>query len=234
MTATEASLAPVALVVDDEPQMRAIVTFALETQGFRCLEAGSAERAWELVETTPLDLVVLDVMLPGEDGIALCRRIREGYQVPVILLTARSEVGDRVEGLESGADDYLTKPFSPRELALRAQAVVRRSRPAVSPGRIVVGSLEIDLATMRASDQGEPLQLSVNELRLLVALASRPGEPIAWRDLVHEVWATVSDEGGREMLKTAVYRLRSRLEADPSRPERILTVRGVGYRMLPR
>lgn len=234
MTAPEASLAPVALVVDDEPQMRAIVTFALETQGFRCLEAGSAELGWELVETTPLDLVVLDVMLPGEDGIVLCRRIREGYQVPVILLTARSEVGDRVEGLESGADDYLTKPFSPRELALRAQAVVRRARPAVSPGRIVVGSLEIDLATMRASDHGEPLQLSVNELRLLVALASRPGEPIAWRDLVHEVWATVSDEGGREMLKTAVYRLRSRLEVDPSRPERILTVRGVGYRMLPR
>lgn len=226
-------MTPTALVVDDEPQMRAIVTFALETQGFRCHEAGSAEEAWRIVETTALDLVVLDVMLPGEDGVSLCRRIRSGYEVPVILLTARSEVGDRVEGLESGADDYLTKPFSPRELALRAQAVVRRARPSPGPGKIAVGGLEIDLATMRATDDGVALQLTANELRLLVALASRPGEPLSWRDLVREVWATASDQGGREMLKTAVYRLRSRLEADPSRPERILTVRGVGYRLVP-
>lgn len=230
MTSTD----PVALVVDDEPQMRAIITFALETQGFECLEAGDAAAAWHVVEHRPLDLVVLDVMMPGEDGLALCRRVRAGgHDVPVILLTAKGEVRHRVDGLEAGADDYLTKPFSPRELALRAQAVVRRNRAHQQrPASLVVGALEIDLATMRAVDAGEPLQLSTTEMRLLVALATRLGEPVPWRELVREVWAADGDEGGREMLKTAVYRLRARLETDPSRPERILTARGVGYRMV--
>jgi len=223
---------PVALVVDDEPQMRAIITFALETQGFTCLEASDARTAWHVVEHTPLDLVVLDVMMPGEDGVTLCRRIRRGHDVPIILLTAKGEVDDRVDGLEAGADDYLTKPFSPRELALRAQAVVRRARPTAGPASIVVGTLEIDLATMRATDADVPLQLSATEMRLLVALATRLGEPVPWRDLVHEVWATDTDDGGREMLKTTVYRLRARLEEDPSSPTRILTARGVGYRMV--
>ncbi|MGP7959227.1 response regulator transcription factor [Sanguibacter sp. A247] len=224
---------PVALVVDDEPQMRAIITFALETQGFTCVEAGDAAAAWHVVEHRPLDLVVLDVMMPGEDGVALCRRIRDGgHDVPVILLTAKGEVRHRVDGLEAGADDYVTKPFSPRELALRAHVVVRRTRPPQRPTGLVVGTLDIDLATMRAVDDDVPLQLSTTEMRLLVALASRLGEPVPWRDLVREVWATDGDEGGREMLKTTIYRLRSRLEKDPSSPERILTARGVGYRMV--
>lgn len=223
---------PLALVVDDEPQMRAIVTFALETQGFRCVEAGSAEEGWRIVETSPLDLVVLDVMLPNQSGIELCRQIRRSYAVPIILLTARGEVDDRVEGLEAGADDYLVKPFSPRELALRAQGVVRRSAQPARPMVIEVGDIEIDLTLMRATERGVPLQLSVVELRLLVALATRLGESVPWRELIREVWAVESDEGGREMLKTAVYRLRSRLEVDPSRPAIILTARGVGYRMV--
>lgn len=228
------TLSPKALVVDDEPQMRAIVAFALETQGFDCLEAGTAEEAWALVETTALDLIVLDVMLPGENGISLCRRIRAAYDIPVILLTARSEVGDRVEGLESGADDYVSKPFSPRELALRAQAVLRRRAHVAVGAMIQVGPLEIDLTSMRVTLNGRQVSLSVVEFRLLVALATRLGEPVPWRDLVREVWSAESDQGGREMLKTAVYRLRARLETDEDAPRMILTARGVGYRMVRR
>ena len=121
------SAAPRALIVDDEPQMLAIVEFALQTQGFECVTAPDAERAWRLLLTQDVDLAVLDVMLPGASGIELCRRIRSRLDVPVLLLTARGETEDRIVGFEAGADDYVAKPFSPREVALLAQALVRRT-----------------------------------------------------------------------------------------------------------
>ena len=221
--------APKALVVDDEPQMRAIVAFALETQGFTCLEAGTAETAWRLIETTPLDLIVLDVMLPGSSGISLCRRVRNKHQVPIILLTARGEVGDRVEGLEAGADDYVTKPFSPRELALRAQAIVRRSTSGFGE-RLVNGALQIDLSTGRIFHEGHRLILSDVETRLLVALARDCGEVVGWRQLLNDAWDTSSVQGGREMIKSTIYRLRQRLE-EHGIHDLIESVRGTGYRM---
>ena len=133
---------PLGLVVDDEPQMRYVITFALETQGFRCVSAASAESAWEKLGQESFDLVILDVMLPGLGGVELCRRIRATSTTPIILLTALGDEEDRIAGLEAGADDYVTKPFSPRELALRASAVVRRTasgtRDAVSNGALSI------------------------------------------------------------------------------------------------
>src|SRR5690606_13415819 len=174
-TAPENDL-PRALVVDDERQMRDIVSFALETQGFTTVEAADAEKAWAACERQAFDVIVLDVMLPRASGISLCRRIRVLSDVPIILLTAKGEAADRVAGLEAGADDYVVKPFHPRELALRAMAVVRRYREGHAVSRIVNGGLVIDPRSFSALRDGERLNLTQSEFALLLALASRLDE----------------------------------------------------------
>ncbi len=219
---------PRVLVVDDETQMVSIVAFALETQGFVPVTARSAEQGWRLFGAEDFDLVVLDVMLPGASGVQLAQRIRTRSDVPIIMLTARGEEEDRLAGLLAGADDYVTKPFSPRELALRAQALVRRARAASASRRLTNGPLVIDLDQRSATLAGQHLKLTDVELRLLTALARRVGEPVGWRDLLNEVWFTAEVQGGRDMIKTTVHRLRSRV---PQGDALVVAVRGVGYLM---
>ncbi len=222
--------APRVLVVDDETQMVSIVSFALETQGFVPSVARNAEQAWRMLCDEPFDLVVLDVMLPGASGIQLTERIRATSDTPVVLLTARGEEEDRLRGLLAGADDYLTKPFSPRELALRAAAIIRRTRSQASEQEILVnGPLSIDRGRRLARLDGNALRLSGVELQLLTALAMRAGEAVHWRQLLNEVWHTGGIQGGRDMVKTAVYRLRHAI--GPTADDLIVTVRGVGYLM---
>ncbi|GAB79112.1 DNA-binding response regulator, OmpR family, contains REC and winged-helix (wHTH) domain [Austwickia chelonae] len=221
--------APRALIVDDERQMLSIIEFALETQGFACITATSAERAWSILNTEQVDLIILDVMLPGASGEQLCRRIRTRSDVPVMMLTARGTESDRVGGFLAGADDYITKPFSPRELALRAQAVVRRTRQRHTGELIVNGPLLIDVHAGTASWQGRRLRLSQVEHRLLTVLARHSGSVVGWRDLLNEVWGTGETVGGRDMIKTTVYRLRRQLRF--SGDELIVTARGSGYLM---
>lgn len=220
-----------ALVVDDEAQMVSIVAFALESQGFKAVEARSAEQAWRILSESSVDLVVLDVMLPGASGVHLCERIRSTSDVPVILLTARDQEDDRLKGLLAGADDYVTKPFSPRELALRAAAVVRRTRGCrgAAAGILINGPLRVDPGRRAARLSGRDLHLSDVEFKLLTALARRAGEVVGWRTLLNEVWATGEVGGGRDMIKTAIYRLRQQLGQGAD--ELILTERGVGYLM---
>lgn len=220
---------PVALVVDDQVQMVSIVTFALETQGFECLEARSAEQAWDLYTSRHVDIVILDVMLPGASGLALCERLRAVGSTPVILLTAKNSTDDRIRGLTAGADDYLTKPFSPRELALRAQAVCRRTLTPDADTVVRNGPLVIDTIRRHATWHGRELRTSDVELRLLTTLARHRGEIVTWTSLLNEVWFTEADVGGREMIKTAVYRLRQRLDTDGQ--PLVVTVRGRGYLM---
>ena len=208
-----------------------IVSFALETQGFQIVEALDAEQAWKAFQTNDFDIIVLDVMMPRMSGLTLCQRIRQESDVPVMLLTARGEVDDRVAGLEAGADDYVVKPFHPRELALRAQAIVRRFRERADGARIVVDDLVVDPRSASASLGGERLTLTQSEFRLLQMLASRLDEVVTWDELLHVVWGTDSLIGGREMVKTAVYRLRAKLGDSPTDPRYIHTVRGRGYRM---
>jgi len=229
-TAPENDL-PRALVVDDERQMRDIVSFALETQGFTTVEAADAEKAWAACERQAFDVIVLDVMLPRASGISLCRRIRVLSDVPIILLTAKGEAADRVAGLEAGADDYVVKPFHPRELALRAMAVVRRYREGHAVSRIVNGGLVIDPRSFSALRDGERLNLTQSEFALLLALASRLDEEVSWSLLLQEVWGTDSLLGGRDMVKTAIYRLRGKLGESSAGPRYIHSVRGLGYRM---
>lgn len=224
--------APIALVVDDERQMRSIVTFALETQGFDCLTAGTASDAWRVLSDRHVDLVVLDVMLPHGSGVELTRRVRaEDRSVPIILLTALRAEADRIAGLEAGADDYLTKPFSPRELALRAQGLLRRAQPEQSRRVLGAGPLRIDRDTSVMSWSGTVVDLGRTEARLLVVLAEHAGEVVSQRDLLNEVWATGAVVGGREMVKASVYRLRRRLAAAGVDPTVIEAHRGLGYRL---
>lgn len=224
---------PTALVCDDEPQMLSIVSFALETQGFECATAPSTARAQDLLDARSFDLLVLDVMTPTGSGVDLVKRIRAaGNAVPVILLTALGDEEDRIRGLEAGADDYVTKPFSPRELALRAQAVVRRAAPARADRTLEAGALAIDAERRAATWRGAPLQLSPTELRVLTVLVAHEGEDVAWRDLLNEAWETTDAAGAHDMIKTTMYRLRRQLERAGMDPGCVQPVRGVGYRLV--
>ncbi len=220
---------PTALVVDDEPQMTIIVEFALETQGFTVLTAHDAATALHLLRVHAVDLIVLDVMMPTMDGLALCQRIRARSEAPIMFLTALAQREDVIAGLETGADDYVTKPFHPREVALRAQALVRRRRGTGTTIR--VGQLVIDPATQSATLATHRLDLPFTEFKLLHHLAVRRGVPQSWQDLLREVWGTADLIGGRDVVKSAVYRLRSRLAGLPGGSAYIHTLRGVGYLM---
>jgi two-component system response regulator ResD len=221
------------LVVDDEPIVREVVVRYLEREGFRTLEAGDGDTARELVERHSPGLVVLDVMLPGTDGLALCRWIRARSDLPVIMLTARGEEADRIVGLELGADDYVTKPFSPRELAARVRTVLRRAAPREAPEeRLVFDDLAVDAATREVTRGGRELRLTAKEFDLLWFLASHPRRVFSRDQLMASVWGyeAALDTG---TVTVHVRRLREKLEEDASRPRFLQTVWGVGYRFQP-
>jgi DNA-binding response OmpR family regulator len=220
------------LVVDDEPIVREVVVRYLQREGYRTLEAADGERARELLERDAPSLVVLDVMLPGTDDLALCRWIRSRSDLPVIMLTARGEEADRIVGLELGADDYVTKPFSPRELAARVRTVLRRARTPEPPrAALTYGELVIDAASRDVTKAGEPLRLTAKEFDLLWFLASHPRKVFSRGQLMDRVWGyeAALDTG---TVTVHMRRLREKIEDDPSRPRFLETVWGVGYRFV--
>jgi DNA-binding response OmpR family regulator len=221
------------LVVDDEPIVRDVVVRYLEREGYSTLEADHGDRARELLERHTPDLVVLDVMLPGTDGLELCRWIRSRSELPVIMLTARGEEADRIVGLELGADDYVTKPFSPRELAARVRSVLRRtaSRPTAGE-RLSFGSLELDAGTREVRKDGVESKLTAKEFDLLWFLASHPRRVFSRDQLMSRVWGyeAALDTG---TVTVHMRRLREKIEDDPSHPGHLQTVWGVGYRFVP-
>src|SRR5712691_7049123 len=221
------------LVVDDEPIVRDIVVRYLEQEGYRTLQAGDGETARGVLERETPSLVVLDLMLPGTDGLSLCRWIRERSDLPVIMVTALAEEADRLTGLELGADDYLTKPFSPRELVARVKAVLRRaSAPSVPAARIEVGDLVVDPGRREVRKGGSPLRLTTLEFDLLSFLVGNPNRVFSRGELMGRVWGytSVLDTG---TVTVHVRRLREKIEDDPSRPRHLETVWGVGYRFTP-
>jgi len=219
----------VVLVVDDDHTVREIVVSYLRAGGHRVLEAGDGETALRSVREDRADLVVLDLMLPGIDGLEVCRRLREDTEVPVIMLTALGEETDRVVGLRIGADDYVTKPFSPRELALRVDSVLRRAGRQAAPDDSVVedGDLVIDPARHLATLGGDRLALTGREFDLLRFLVTHPR--VAWtrEQLLNEVWGW--SFGDHSTVTVHVRRLREKVEQEPTRPRRLVTVWGVGY-----
>jgi DNA-binding response OmpR family regulator len=221
------------LVVDDEPIVREVVVRYLEREGYRTVEAGRGDTARELLERDPPDIVVLDVMLPGQDGLELCRWIRARSSLPVILLTARGEEADRIVGLELGADDYVTKPFSPRELAARVRTVLRRAAPAVeAPARLDYGEVELDGSAREVRKAGTEVKLTAKEFDLLWFLASHPRKVFSRDQLMTSVWGyePALDSG---TVTVHMRRLRRKLEDDAARPRHLQTVWGVGYRLVP-
>jgi DNA-binding response OmpR family regulator len=227
------SAMPTVLVVDDEPLVRDVVVRYLQREGFDTLEAADGDTARRLVATADPHLVVLDLMLPGTDGLTLCRWIRARGDVPVIMLTARGEPADRIVGLEVGADDYVAKPFSARELVMRVKAVLRRAAPPVGPRELLAfDGLELDPAQREARVDGSPVRLTAKEFDLLYFLASNPRHVFSRRQLMSSVWGyeAALDTG---TLTVHMRRLRAKVERDPANPLRLETVWGVGYRFVP-
>ena len=220
------------LVVDDEPLVLDVVARYLERDGHRVITAADGDGALRMIEHEEPSLVLLDVMLPGKtDGLDICRWIRSSSELPVILLTARGDEADRIVGLELGADDYVTKPFSPRELASRVKTVLRRANGGPSPQeRVSAGRLELDAARREVLRDGEPLALTAKEFDLLWFLAANANRVFSRDQLMDRVWgySAALDTG---TVTVHIRRLREKLEADPSRPKLLETVWGVGYRL---
>jgi DNA-binding response OmpR family regulator len=220
------------LVVDDEPRLVDVVRMNLEFEGYRVLEAGNGYRALEKLKEDLPDLVVLDVMMPELDGFETLRRIREVSNVPVIMLTVRQEETDRIRGLEIGADDYLTKPFSPRELQSRIKALLRRTfmpKPARKTKIVVDNDLTIDFSKREVWARGQKVTLRPTEYKLLYHLVNNAGRLMTHETLLSKVWGPeYRDES--HYLRLYITYLRQKLERDPAHPCYILTERGIGYR----
>jgi DNA-binding response OmpR family regulator len=221
------------LVVDDEPMVREVLARYLEMEGFEVETAEDGEQALATFDAAPPDLVLLDLMLPRIDGFEVFRRIRARTQTAVIMLTARGEETDRVVGLELGADDYVTKPFSPREVVARVRAVLRRANGSRTQGDVLsFGALEIDGPRREARRDGEPVRLTRKEFALLYLLASSPGRTFSRTEILDEVW-DFAWHGDTATVTVHVRRLREKIEDEPSHPRHLITVWGVGYRFDP-
>ncbi|MEU9184224.1 response regulator transcription factor [Streptomyces sp. NPDC048484] len=219
------------LVVDDDPTVAEVVSGYLDRAGYLVDRAGDGPSALAGAAAHWPDLVVLDLMLPGMDGLEVCRRLRGRGPVPVIMLTARGDEEDRVLGLEVGADDYVTKPFSPRELVLRVESVLRRTTPRAGTRSFGAAGLVVDPAARRATKNGAELALTLREFDLLAFFLRHPGRAYSREDLMREVWGW--DFGDLSTVTVHVRRLRNKVEDDPARPCLIQTVWGVGYRFDP-
>ncbi|WP_200308692.1 response regulator transcription factor [Streptomyces adelaidensis] len=219
------------LVVDDDPTVAEVVAGYLDRAGYAVDRAGDGPTALARAAEHWPDLVVLDLMLPGMDGLEVCRRMRARGPVPVVMLTARGDEDDRILGLEVGADDYVTKPFSPRELVLRVESVLRRARPAPSARPLRSAGLAVDPAARRATKNGTELALTLREFDLLAFFLRNPGRAHSREDLMREVWGW--DFGDLSTVTVHVRRLRGKIEDDPACPRLIQTVWGVGYRFDP-
>ncbi|MBM0277540.1 response regulator transcription factor [Micromonospora tarensis] len=218
------------LVVEDDASIREVTALGLRRVGFRVDTAVDGRQALAAFRAHPVDLIVLDVMLPGLDGLEVCREIRRTSQVPILMLTARTDTLDVVVGLECGADDYLRKPFDLPELVARVRAVLRRMS-VPSPSTVVeVGGLEIDPGGFVVRRHGRELALTTTEFRLLLELARRPGQVFTRQLLLELVWSH-DFLGDSRLVDVAVQRLRAKIEDDPARPRLIRTVRGAGYKL---
>lgn len=224
-------------MVDDDPTVSEVVGRYLTREGYAVDTAHNGHAALDRASEDPPDLVVLDVMLPGVNGLEVCRRLRATVPVPVIMLTAKGEETDRIVGLELGADDYVTKPFSPRELTSRVKAVLRRARaplPLAEPGSSPVleaGDLVVDVRSHEVTRRGEPVALTAREFELLVFLLRHPRQAFRREELLEHVWGT--SYGDTSTVTVHVRRLREKIEDDPAAPVRVATVWGVGYRFEP-
>ena len=222
------------LVVDDDERIRTLLRRYLQRHGFLVSVARDAGHARRVLSGLDFDLVVVDVMMPGEDGVSLTRWLRGGRDTPVLLLTAKAEAGDRIEGLEAGADDYLAKPFEPRELLLRIAAILRRAPEPVDTGPklLGLGAIRYDAARGEMWQGSDPVRLTGTEAELMRVFALRPREPISRAELTRSLGRDEAQSQERAV-DVQITRLRRKIEADPRRPRYLQTVRGAGYMLVP-
>ena len=221
------------LVVDDEAAIRETVGYALRGEGYEVSDAADGEEALEAARSNGFDVLILDLMLPKLSGVEVCRRLRAESDVPILLLTAKDAEVDRVLGLEAGADDYVTKPFSMAELVSRVRAILRRRQLDRTAGALVyrVGGLTLDLVRYGADVEGRAVNLTRSEFKLLALLAAEPERVFSRREIMQHLWES-SYVGDQRACDIHVSNIRRKIERDPARPERLLTVRGVGYRLV--
>jgi len=217
------------LVVDDDPAIAEMLTIVLQGEGFRTVVVGDGVEAVKAAEEHNPDLILLDVMLPGMNGIDVCKAIRETSTVPIVMLTARTDTVDVVLGLESGADDYVHKPFKPKELVARVRARLRRTPEEAPAESIEVADLKIDVPGHQVIRDGQEIALTPIEFDLLVTLASRPRQVFSREELLEQVWGYRKSSDTR-LVNVHIQRLRSKVEKDPDDPKIIQTVRGIGYK----
>ena len=224
------------LIVDDDERIRLLLQRFLIRNGFLVSAARDAAHADRILSGLDFDMIVLDVMMPGEDGVSFCRRLRESRNTPILLLTARGETGDRIAGLEAGADDYLAKPFEPRELLLRINSILRRM-PAAAPENVVpkvltLGALRYDVEKGSMWEGDRPVRLTATEAHLMRIFSASPGEALSRSKLVEDL----GRDGGQAQERAVdvqITRLRRKIEADPKQPRYLQTVRGAGYMLAP-
>ena len=225
------------LIVDDEPTVREVLGQYLQLEGYMVMQAADGLEALRLAEASPPDLVILDLMLPGIDGLDVCSRLRAKSAVPILMLTARTEDADKFAGFEAGTDDYITKPFRAREVVLRVQAIMRRIEAVSAPAMVFDSDLRFGTLVIRprlhqAERDGVPLDLTIKEFELLLYLATHPGQVCTRQDLLRHVWSYEYFDGG-STITVHMRRLREKVEPDPARPRHLRTVWGVGYRFEP-
>jgi DNA-binding response OmpR family regulator len=219
------------LTVEDDERIRTAVKLALEDEGWSVTEAANGEDALTAFQQEPADVVLIDIMLPGIDGFEVCRSIRRSSDVPIVMVTARADTHDVVAGLEAGADDYLTKPFAPKELSARIRALLRRARTSeVSSPHLRFGDLEIVPEEGVVRRSGRDVHLTKTEFRVLVELAQNPGRVFSREVLLERIWGYGYFGDGR-LVDVHVRRLRTKVEADPANPRHVVTVRGLGYKL---
>jgi DNA-binding response OmpR family regulator len=225
------------LIVEDDERIRASMRLALEDEGYEIADVSGGEDALEVFDrvatTNPFDVVIIDIMLPGMDGFACCRELRRRSSIPIIMVTARADTHDVVAGLEAGADDYVTKPFEPKELAARIRSLLRRARATEGgPSNLVFGDLEILPEAGAVRLKGEEVHLTRTEFLLLCELAQNAGKVLSREQLLERVWSYDYFGDGR-LVDVHVRRLRTKVEPDPASPRHVITVRGLGYKLTP-
>ena len=224
------------LIVDDDERIRGLLQKFLMRNGFMATLARDAAHARRILSGLEFDLIVLDVMMPGEDGVTLCRSLRETITTPILLLTAKAETGDRIQGLEAGADDYLAKPFEPKELLLRINSILRRVPPreaeTVVPKVLHLGPLRYEMERGEMWRGEDLVRLTATEVQLMKIFAATPGEPISREELVDKLGRS-GGQAQERAVDVQITRLRRKLEADPKQPRYLQTVRGAGYMLAP-
>jgi DNA-binding response OmpR family regulator len=223
---------PAILVVDDEPTIREVIRRYLEREGWRVLEAGDGSAALRLASQEAPALVILDLMLPGLDGLALARRLREAGELPILMLTAKSQAGDRIQGLEAGADDYVVKPFNPQELVLRVRAILRRTEERGRPRgpALEAAGIHMDPDSREVTVDGRPVTLTLREFDLLWTFLRHPRQVFSRSQLLDQVWG-YEFHGDASTVTVHIRRLREKIELEPSHPRRLITLWGVGYKL---